>query len=51
LSPTIPDLRHCSAQGASPQEALAEVLETTRGYTRRTAEDRSRALDLITTDE
>ena len=22
----IPDLRHCSAQGASPQEAVAEVL-------------------------
>ncbi|MCA1705706.1 MAG: type II toxin-antitoxin system HicB family antitoxin, partial [Actinobacteria bacterium] len=28
----IPDLRHCSAQGASPQEALAEVLEAKQAW-------------------
>ena len=28
----IPDLRHCSAVGATPQEALAEVLEAKQAW-------------------
>jgi predicted RNase H-like HicB family nuclease len=28
----IPDLRHCSAQGASPQEALAGVLDAKQAW-------------------
>ncbi len=28
----IPDLRHCSAAGATPQEALNEVLEAKRAW-------------------
>jgi predicted RNase H-like HicB family nuclease len=28
----IPDLQHCSALGATPQEALAEVLEAKQAW-------------------
>ena len=28
----IPDLRHCSAVGATPQEALSEVLEAEQAW-------------------
>ncbi len=28
----IPDLRHCSAQAASPQEAVGEVLEAKEAW-------------------
>ena len=28
----IPDLRHCSAHGTSPQEAVAEVLEAKNAW-------------------
>jgi len=28
----IPDLQHCSALGATPQEALAEVLEAKKAW-------------------
>ena len=28
----VPDLRHCSAVGATPQEALAEVLEAKQAW-------------------
>lgn len=28
----IPDLRHCSAVGTTPQEALAEVLEAKQAW-------------------
>ncbi len=53
-------LRHTFAatlvRGGTDLVIVAELLgharlETTRGYTRPTAEDRSRALDLLTTDE
>ncbi len=35
----IPDLRHCSATGATPQEALAEVLEAKQAWIESANED------------
>lgn len=34
----IPDLEHCSALGATPQEALAEVLEAKQAWLESAAE-------------